>query len=282
MYGLAPIEPVDYLLIGHLACDLTPDGLKLGGTAAYSALTAQALGLRVGLVTAWGGELPLDALDGIRIQTIAAEHSTTFENEYTSHGRIQHIHHIAPDVLFENIPEVWQRTPIVHIGPIVGEAKTLVDHGLSSSILGLTPQGWLRSWDDTGLIRPGIWPEAHEMLNKVGAAVLSIDDVGGEEERIEAMSTACHVLAITEGPAGSRLYWNGDLRRFYAPLIDEVDATGAGDIFAAAFFWRLYTTRDPWAAARFATNLASFSVKRRGLEGIPTQEEITACLVEVL
>jgi hypothetical protein len=44
----------------------------------------------------------------------------------------------------------------------------------------------------------------------------------------------------------------------------------------------LYTTRDPWAAARFATHLASFSVMRAGLEGIPTQPEIQTCLVEVL
>jgi len=282
MPAILPIEPVDYLVIGHLACDLTPDGMQLGGTAAYSALTARALGMRVGLVTAWGGEIPLDALEGIRLKTIAAEHSTTFENIYTSHGRVQRIHYVAPDLLFEHIPEVWQRTPIVHIGPIVGEARALVGRGLSSSILGLTPQGWLRTWDDAGLVRPGDLPEAHDLLSKVGAAVLSIDDVGGEEERIEAMSTACHVLAVTEGPAGSRLYWNGDLRRFCAPAVGEVDATGAGDIFAAAFFWRLYTTRDPWAAARFATNLASFSVSRRGLQGVPTQKEIKTCLVEVL
>ncbi len=120
------------------------------------------------------------------------------------------------------------------------------------------------------------------MLPKAGAAVLSIEDVGGDEDYIEAMATACKVLAVTEGPAGARLYWNGDLRRFRAPSLEEVDATGAGDIFAAAFFWRLYVTRDPWAAARFATHLASFSVKRLGLDGIPTQEEIHTCLVEVL
>ena len=72
--------------------------------------------------------------------------------------------------------------------------------------------------------------------------------------------TACRVLAVTEGPAGARLYWNGDLRRFRALQVKEVDATGAGDIFAAAFFWRLHVTRDPWAAAKFATHLASFSV----------------------
>ena len=148
--------------------------------------------------------------------------------------------------------------------------------------MGVTPQGWLRKWDKEGLVSPGDWPESSEVLSKTGAAVLSIEDVDGNEDSIEAMATASRVLAVTEGPAGARLYWNGDLRRFHAPHFKEIDATGAGDIFAAAFFWRLYVTRDPWAAARFATHLASFSVSRRGLDGIPTQEEIQSCLVEVL
>jgi sugar/nucleoside kinase (ribokinase family) len=96
------------------------------------------------------------------------------------------------------------------------------------------------------------------------------------------MANKCRVLAVTEGAAGARLYWNGDLRRFRALQVQEIDPTGAGDIFAAAFFWRFSKTRDPWAAARFATHLASFSVTRRGLEGIPTRDEIQTCLVEVL
>jgi sugar/nucleoside kinase (ribokinase family) len=78
------------------------------------------------------------------------------------------------------------------------------------------------------------------------------------------------------------LYWNGDRRRLRAPQFTEIDATGAGDIFAAAFFIRLYTTRDPWEAARFATLIASHSVTRVGLDGIPTEQEIQTCLVEVL
>ena len=45
MLSLPSVEPVDYLVIGHVAHDLTPDGWRLGGTAAYSALTAQALGM---------------------------------------------------------------------------------------------------------------------------------------------------------------------------------------------------------------------------------------------
>jgi len=282
MQSIVPLEPVDYLVIGHLSCDLTPQGARLGGTAAYSALTARALGLRVGIVSAWGEEVPLDQLDGIQVRKVATEHSTSFENVYTPEGRIQYLHHAAPDLMPEHIPEVWRHAPIVHIGPIAQEAKGLVEEALSSSLLGLTPQGWLRTWDGDLRVHPCDWPEAADMLSKSGAAVLSLEDVGGNDEQIESMAAACRVLAVTEGPAGARLYWHGDLRRFRAPKMDEVDATGAGDIFAAAFFWRLYTTRDPWEAARFATHLASFSVMRVGLEGIPTQAEIQACLVEVL
>ncbi len=282
MLSLEPFQPVDYLVIGHLACDVTPDGLRLGGTAAYSALTARALGLRVGIVTAFGGEIPLNFPDGIQVWNVKAERSTTFENIYSPAGRRQVVHHIAPDLAPVHVPEAWQRAPIVHVGPIAGEAKSLVNGRFGGSILALTPQGWMRSWDENGLVHPARWVEAAQMLPRAGAVVLSIEDVGGDEEELEHLAAATGVLAVTEGPAGARLYWNGDLRRFRAPKQQEVDATGAGDIFAAAFFWRLYTTRDPWAAARFATHLASFSVTRPGMEGIPTREEIQSCLVEVL
>jgi len=279
---LVPLEPVDYVVIGHLSCDLTSEGPRLGGTAAYAALTAKALGLRVGVVTSWGGELSLEPLAGIHVVSIPAEHSTSFENVLTPTGRLQVVHHVGGALLFEHIPEAWRQAPIVHLGPIAQEGKTLVDGRLASSLFGLTPQGWLRCWDADGRVRPCAWPEASEVLPKVGATVMSIEDVGGDENQIEALAAFCRVLAVTEGPSGARLYWNGDLRRFTAPARTEVDPTGAGDVFAAAFFYRLFSTRDPWAAARFATQLASFSVTRRGLEGIPNPDEIRSCMVEVL
>jgi sugar/nucleoside kinase (ribokinase family) len=282
MQNIVPLNPVDYLVIGHIACDLTPDGPRLGGTATYAALTGRALGLRVGVVTAWGGEIPLDILDGIQVCSTLVEHSTTFENIYASNGRQQIIHHIAPDILYENIPRIWREAPVIHIGPIAGEGKTLADGRFTSSILGMTPQGWLRTWDEDGRVHVGIWPESLQALSKANAAVVSMEDVDGDEEQIEAMANKCRVLAVTEAAAGARLYWNGDLRRFRALQVKEVDPTGAGDIFAAAFFWRLSTTHDPWTAAKFATQLSSYSVTRRGLEGIPTKQEIQSCLVEVM
>jgi len=57
----------------------------------------------------------------------------------------------------------------------------------------------------------------------------------------------------------------------------EVDATGAGDIFAAAFFVRLQRGADPWTAACFANCVAAQSVIRAGLAGTPTPDDIVRC-----
>lgn len=281
MYNLVPLEPVDYLVIGHITRDLTPSGPRLGGTAAYSALTARALGFRVGVVTASGPEMNLDALGDIPIVSIPSPQSTTFENIYSKTGRRQVLHHRAALLSFDSVPVAWRRTTIVHLGPVAQEVDPILPGSFSPAILGLTPQGWLRAWDGSGQVHQTDWDSAEEALGQAGAVVFSVEDVGGDEERIEFMAAHARILAVTEAAAGSRLYWHGDQRRFRAPEMYETDGTGAGDIFAAAFFIRLLTTQDPWEAARFATQLSARSVMRKGLEGIPTAEEIQACMVEV-
>ena len=281
MLQLAHLEPIDYLIIGHLTCDITPDGYHLGGTAAYSALTARALGLRVGLVTAWGDEIPLTDLNAIQIASYPAEHSTTFKNVPTPHGREQTILSVAPSLDFHMIPEPWRSTPIVHLGPVAQEVEPGLIRNFPSALIGVTPQGWMRSWNKSGKVSASEWPEAAFVLERVGAAVISIEDVAGDEERVEEMAASSRILAVTEAHQGARLYWNGDVRRFRPPELEEVDATGAGDVFAAAFFTRLYTTRDPWEAARFATQLSAQSIARVGLGSIPTQPEIQESMVEL-
>jgi sugar/nucleoside kinase (ribokinase family) len=282
MYRKISIEPVDYLMIGHITRDETPEGPRLGGTATYSSLMARELGMRVGIVTSWSNDIPTDSLTNIPIINLPAEHSTTFENLSTPEGRIQTIYKVANTIDLNLIPELWLNSKIVHLGPVAQEVEPTLVRNFSNSLIGLTPQGWLRTWDEGGQILPTEWPEATYVLRNAGAAVISVEDVEYDEVRIEEMAAACKVLAVTEHSDGVRLFWNGDVRRFRPPETTEIDSTGAGDIFAAAFFFRLYTTRDPWEAARFATGLAAYSVTRSGLDGIPTQEEIQACMAEVL
>lgn len=282
MLGLVPVEPVDYLVIGHLTEDVTPAGLRLGGTAAFSALTARALGLRVGVMTAVSAKTSLKPLEGVLVVNTPSPHTTTFENKNTANGRSQILHHQAASISLENLPESWRSAPIVHFGPVAEELNANAVEYFSPSVLGITPQGWMRAWNGDGRVSARKWEAAEKVLPQAGAVVISREDVGGDEELIETMAHHTRLLAVTEGPAGAVLYWNGDRRRFRAPDVVEVDGTGAGDIFAAALFIRLYATRDPWESTRFATQLASRSVTRIGLDGIPTKKEIEECVIEVL
>jgi len=170
----------------------------------------------------------------------------------------------------------------LHLAPVAGEVPALLPAGFSPGLLALTPQGWLRRWDKNGLVSISTWEGAEPALRRAGAVVLSVEDVGGDEETIETLAHNAALLAVTEGAKGARLFWHGDSRRFRAPQAEEVDATGAGDIFAASFFIRLHQTRDPWEAARFANRIASFSVTRPGLLGIPTPSEVQSAYLEVI
>lgn len=275
------LEPIDYLIIGHLTKDLTVEGPRLGGTAGYAALTAQALGMRVGVVTSWGQELPLGRLETVPIVNLPVEQSTTFENLYTELGREQVLHQRAAELDLHLVPETWRSAPLVHLGPVAQEvSSTLVRH-FPQALLCLTPQGWLREWDTRGGVRNGEWPEATYVLSQVDAAVLSEEDLGGDEARIAEMAAACPILAVTVGADGVCLYIQGELHCIEAPLMEEIDSTGAGDIFAAAFFMRLHTTKDPVQAARFANHLAARSVASKGLQSAPTREAVYQLFTEV-
>lgn len=276
------LEPVDYLLIGHVTKDITPDGYTLGGTATYAALTAAKLGLRVGVVTSVGPELDLPEKTGIQVVTVPSDTTTTFKNIYTPAGRIQYVHHPATYLELSAVPEIWRNAPIVHLGPIFQEVDPKLARAFPNSQVGLTPQGWMRNANNSGLVHYTDWPEARYVLESAQAVVFSIEDVQGDESIVDELVPSIRVLVVTEGSNGARLYWNGDLRTFKAPQLEEIDPVGAGDIFAASFFTRLHQTRDPWEAARFATQLASMSVTRRGVEGIPTEEEVKASLVTIL
>jgi sugar/nucleoside kinase (ribokinase family) len=276
------MDSIDYLVIGHITVDITPFGPVMGGSAAYAALTARALGLRVGVVTVRGNEIPIPQLEGIQVISGEADFSTTFENVYTPAGRVQFIRRVAPKIDFSLVPEAWRRTKIIHLAPVAQEVDSSLPADFHPELLGMTPQGWMRKWDGEGRVSSCDWNVTENILSNVGAVVMSVEDIARDEEKIEPLVHAVKILAITEGSAGVRLFWYGDSRRFRPPAVIEVDPTGAGDVFSTAFFYRLVNTRDPWEAARFANHVAAISVTRQGMLGVPSREEVQRCLTEVL
>jgi sugar/nucleoside kinase (ribokinase family) len=276
MENSAPVSPVDYLVVGHLCVDRTPHGPQLGGTAAYAALMAAALGRRVGIVTAWGGEISLAPLRdrGVEIVAVATRRSTCFENIRTNNERAQILHHIGPRLDFSQIPAQWRSSPIVHLGPIAQELSPYLVERFPKSAVYLTAQGWLRGWDRHGNVHSARWQEGLQLLPFADATVISSEDVANDEERIRAMAAESEILVVTEGAGGARVCWQGAWRHVPAPNVEEVDATGAGDIFAAAFFIQLSQSRNPWEAAAFANSMAAQSVTAPGFQSIPTKQEL--------
>jgi sugar/nucleoside kinase (ribokinase family) len=267
---------VSYLILGHIAKDLTPSGSRLGGTAAYAGLTAQALGYTPGLVTAYDSNLDLLPLAALACARVSSSDSTTFENVYGPAGRYQYLRAQAAPLSLAAIPAAWRSAPIIHIGPIVHEVSTDAVRALASPgrLVGLTPQGWLRQWDDKGRVSYRPWAEADEVLPFSSAMVLSIEDVQGDWETARHWAGIAKILVVTEGAHGCTVFVQGQpARNIPAPTLTEVDPTGAGDIFAAAFFIQLYETQSPYRAAQFANAVAAQSVTRPGLAGTPTEAE---------
>jgi sugar/nucleoside kinase (ribokinase family) len=274
MLSTPGLEPIDYLIIGHLTNDLTLAGPQIGGTAAYAALTARTFGLRVGIVTAWGEEHHSELLDEIQIINLGSEQSTTFENIETDDGRDLILHYKAPDLDYYHIPQLWRNTPLVHIAPVAQEINPGIVRYFGESRVYMTPQGFMREWDQSGHVSHSDWPEANYILQQVDAAVISTEDVAQNEANIEALAQALPILLVTDGEKGVDLYSQGETQHIPASPITAIDTTGAGDICAATFFIQYDAQNNALEAAQFAAQIASISVTREGLNGIPTQDDL--------
>jgi sugar/nucleoside kinase (ribokinase family) len=276
-----PAVPLDYLLIGHVTQDVTPQGLVLGGTVSYSAMTAAALGLKVGIITVAPDEVDLSTLAAFPIHRVPSAEATTYENIQTPNGRIQYLHKRAPTITVDMIPQSWRAPAIVHFAPVAFEIDPALLDIFPDSFRCITPQGCMRTADQEKRVHYCDWEEAESMLPKTAAAVFSVEDVQFDEKCIQRLVKYANILAVTEGEQGARVYWKGDIRHFNAPQVNVVDPTGAGDIFAAVFFARLFATRDAWLAGAQAVQLASMSVTRRGVASMPTAQEIQTSFVEI-
>ena len=132
-------------------------------------------------------------------------------------------------------------------------------------------QGWLRQAGPDGTVSRKAWTGSGAMPN-VAATVMSVEDAGPRE--IEKLRSAAPVLIVTEAERGARLYSSGKCLRVPAFPSTEVDPTGAGDVFAAAFLVRLAQTADPMVAAIFASCAAPLSVEAPGIEAVPALARI--------
>ncbi len=281
--------PPDFLTIGHVTRDILPDqSFSLGGTATFAALTAYRLGLVAAITTCADPKLIADLparLPEIGLAVHTSSATTTFVNIYHEGFRTQYLRARADQLQLEDVPEAWHQASIVLFGPLDQElSSSFIRHFPRSpgSIYAATPQGWLRRWDEDGRVWPIPWTAAGEILPLLDVLILSHDDLlpfaDGNRTDADAMlshwSMQVPLLVATDGKHGATLFQHGVAERFPAYAAQEIDPTGAGDVFAAAFLMHYHRHGDPRKAVDFANCVASLSIEHMGIAGIPTLEMV--------
>lgn len=264
---IATVMKLDYLVIGHVTRDVTPAGNLVGGTAAYAGRVAQALGCHTAVLTRCQPEYEgLRDLADLAVEVVPSTHTTTFENSYGPDGRTQLIDTVADAIGPEHVPADWTETAVIHLAPVANEVDPALMTCFPHSLIGLTPQGWLRRWNDDHRVYARDWPEAEQYLPLADVVIVSEEDLL-DEAMLPRYRQLARLLIMTENARGCTVFVGDAVRQIPAPQVTQVEPTGAGDIFAAAFLTRYAGNgRNPWQAAEFANLVAAQSVTQVGLD----------------
>ena len=263
-------------IIGHLTRDITENGYAIGGAVSYSGVTARRLGAEVTVLTrAHPDDVRVLEDEGIRVINLPTEIYTTFLNVYYKEIRTQQILAVAGPIMAADAPPDVYEADVLLLAPVAQEVDPAIAP-YARKKLAATPQGWMREWDNKGRVFAIPWYSSGRILPYLDAIVFSDLDLIGDMSILPAIIDTVPLVAITKAAKGCVLYQQGQRRHIHTRPAKEVDATGAGDTFTAAFLIEVFSGKSPVEAAHFANVTASLSIEGVGLSGIPHRHEVEA------
>lgn len=271
----------DFVAVGHLTLDHVGGEVRLGGAALYAALTAHRLGLSAGILTSHADDYPLDRLPPqIEVVSVPAVQTTTFEHRQEDGRRTLRITDAAGPLGGADVPEDWRDAPIVLLAPVLNEVDPLIATAFGDAALGAAAQGWLRGVDSQGAVTLATWMPPAFLIGRLQALFLSREDVGNDIAGAVEMFQRVPVGALTAGEDGALLFVNGERYEVRPHPVREIDGTGAGDVFAAAFLIEYQRDGNAWDAAAVAACAGALTVQGEGIAGIPDRATLEAALKE--
>jgi 1D-myo-inositol 3-kinase len=276
---VTPVTSPEFVAIGHLTLDHFGGVVRPGGAALYAAVTAQRLGLSAAILTSHAPDFPLDDLPTpIEVVGVEAPATTAFEHRAVTGGRVLRALGAAQPLTSDDLPPDWRDAPLVLLAPVLQEVDPPLAAAFPDAAVGAELQGWLRSVGGEGQVSPIRWALPNDVLDRVQAIFVSAHDVRGQESQVTEWVQRVPLAVVTAGADGALLYVNGDRFEIRPRRTREVDATGAGDVFAATFLVHYDRHGDPWDAAEAATCAASLSVEGEGWSAVPDPATLAAAL----
>lgn len=260
----------EFVAVGHVTLDQIGGDIRPGGTALYAALTAHRLGCSVGLLTSFGPDFPRDVFPPeFQVIQVPAPKTTVFRHEAGPEGRALTLLARATDLETEHLPDEWKTADLALLCPDANEVDPALAAEFSEGAVGAAAQGWMRSRGSGGRISPALWEDAPLILPHVQAIFLSDEDMGPYQDAVLEWFQRVPFGVITLGAQGALLFVSGERHFIEAEPAQEADATGAGDVFAAAFLIECQREGNPWDAAQFAACAAALHVEGVGIAAIP-------------
>lgn len=269
------------MVLGHVTCDIIRrEGqaidTRLGGSASFAVLAAATLGYETILVTAAPPESkllkPLYESANITLHVKACPKPTTFELDYTGDARRLRLLNRAPPLLPENVPTEARGARVAYVCPVMGECGPVTMATLHSDCVVVAAQGWLRRASGNGEILPTVLPDA-KAVSGVRAVCFSELDHPESDALAGDFAARVDIVALTRGANGVTLYHGEHTVDVPAVPANEVDPTGAGDVFGVVFALGLHAGKTAVEAAQIAMRVAARVVEGPGLGRLAAVDE---------
>ena len=256
--------------------DKRPDGDVAGGSVTYASATVRKLGWEPGALTTCGHDFdPARELPGVPVFVERGKSTTRFVNEYGPDGvRRQVLLSRAGLIHVGPLPEEWRRPDALLLAPLAGEIEGALAPSFEAEAVGAIAQGWVRAFAPDGAVSPSEWRDPGAALQGVHVLFVSQHDLPPSGLQPRDFLRWVPMVAVTRGWRGAQLLTRDATHDVPGYPRPEVDPTGAGDVFAAAFMVRYQETGDALEAAAFANCAASCAVEGVGASSLGDRAEI--------
>jgi sugar/nucleoside kinase (ribokinase family) len=252
-------------VVGNLAVDVIDGGPpRIGGGAFHCARALRALQAPAVIVTKCAEQdrpalVPRLAALGLPVEWRPAERTAAFSMRYDGDRRLMTLETLGPvwtpDDVREWVNRALGRAEWVHVSGLARSdfpAETLAELARGRRV-SLEGQALVRRAATGPLTLDAEFdPAVLEHVSVLKLAEEELRALGREPQELGVRE-----VLVTHGSRGAVVWAGGKLEEVPAQPVRDVDQTGAGDAFVAAYLVSRYAGLQPVAAARRATSLVA-------------------------